>query len=272
MEYFTLDNGLEVIFSKQKSTKVCSIYLGIKTGSVNESDEIAGISHFLEHLLFKGKATATIIESCGGYLNAYTSLDETVYYTTLPVENFQTGLKEVKNLVYNAYFSKEEVELEKNIIIEELKSGKDNPLKLLYEKVFENTYQEIGYKRPVIGKIDSIKNLSFETILNYYKKNYSPNNSTLVIVGDLEKDSVKKIVENEFNGLRPDFERIFIPENIEPEKNSFKIISEKHNFNQKYVAISFKVPDFKSIDFISLDVFSNFFGSGQSSHLVRKLK
>ena len=168
MEYFTLSNGLEVLFEKQKNTKVCSIYLGIKTGSVNEPEEYAGISHFLEHLLFKGKATATKIEGCGGYLNAYTSLDETVYYLTIPSENFKTGLIEIKNLVFNPSFSEEEVELEKNIILEELKGGRDNPFKLLYEKIFQYTFQNLGYRRPVIGLKKSLENLNYHKILDYY--------------------------------------------------------------------------------------------------------
>ncbi len=271
MEYFTLNNGLEVLFEKQSGTKVCSIYLGIKTGSVNEPEKFAGISHFLEHLLFKGKATATIIESCGGYLNAYTSLDETVYYITIPIENFNKGLIEIKNLVFNPLFSKEEVELEKNIIIEELKGGKDNPFKLLYEKIFNSTFQNLGYKRPVIGLENSIKNLTYDDIVEYYKTNYSPSNSTLIIVGDLDFNDVKSKVENIFNNLKS-YNIKSHSNTDEPEKNNFKIIIERTNFSQHYLAISFKVPNFNSDDFVSLDVFANFFGSGQSSHLVKKLK
>ncbi len=271
MEYFTLSNGLEVIFEKQNKIKVCSIYFAIKTGSVNEPDDLSGISHFLEHLLFKGKATATIIESCGGYLNAYTSLDETVFYVTIPSENFEIGLKEIKNLIYNPSFSKEEVELEKNIIIEELKGGKDNPFKLLYEKIFENTFQNIGYKKPVIGLKKSIQSITYEKILEYYKKYYSPTNSTLIIVGDLNEDDVKIKVENTFSDIKcnNNIEGLDFQEN---EKNKFNIIIEKLDCSHFYLGISFKLPEFNSEDFVALDVFANFLGSGQSSYLVKKLK
>ncbi len=272
MEYFTLNNGLEVIFEKQQKTKVCSIYFAIKTGSVNEPEELAGVSHFLEHLLFKGKATATVIESCGGYLNAYTSLDETVFYITLPSENFEIGIKEIKNLVYNLSFSKEEVELEKNIIIEELKGGKDNPFKLLYEKIFEKTFQNIGYKRPVIGLKESIKSITHEKILEYYKNYYSPSNSTLIIVGDLIEDDVIRKVEEIFSDIKCEKNSIIELDFKENEKNNFNIFVEKLDCSHFYLGISFKLPKFNSDDFVSLDVFANFFGSGQSSYLVKKLK
>ncbi len=271
MHFLKFDNGFELIFKKQKGTGVCALFLGIKSGSFYETRDLAGISHFIEHLLFKRKNTAKVIESLGGYLNAYTSLDETVFYITLPSDNFKIGLKELFNLVFTLNITHEDIDIEKNIVIEELKGGKDNPFKILYEKIFENVFKGMGYEKPVIGYENSIKNFTYEKVFNYYLEHYNSTNAVLVVVGDLDQRQVIDETQKLFISIKP----------IKKLKNNYEFylnptkynyVPVKTSFNQYYLSICFKIPEFNSKDFLSLDIFSNYFGSGESSILTKILK
>ena len=271
MGYYRLPNGFELVYKKQKNSKVIAFYLGIKSGSGNEDNEIAGVSHFIEHLLFKNKSTTTTIESCGGYLNAYTSIDETVYYAILPSENYEKALYELKELVYNPKFSKEEIEFEKRIIIEELKGGKDNPYKILYEKLFSLTFKNHPYSKPVIGFKETIERLTYEKIIEYYKINYSPQNSFLVVTGDFDEFKLVNLVKEVFSDLKNGNLSKFEPEDdFSPLK--FFHSRESLKFDQNYLGICFKIPKFLTQVSINLDVFANFFGAGQNSIILKKLK
>ena len=274
MEYYKFQNGFEVIFKKRKGSKVVGLFLGIKVGSVNEPANLAGISHFIEHLLFKGKNTSSIIEGSGGYLNAYTSLDETVYYILVPSYNIKIALNELKELVFNPRFSREEVELEKSIILEELKGGKDLPVKFLYEKLFEHTFKTHPYRNPVIGYKETIENINYSILLNFYKSNYTPKKSSLIIVGDVDRNLVFEEVKKHFGSLKES--EVNGNYYIEPKedyyKNKFSFIPIFHEFEQNYLSICFKLPKFLTKEFIALDIFANFFGTGQDSILTKKLK
>ena len=128
-----LSNGLNVIFEKNNNANVVSVNIGVKVGSVNEEPDESGICHLIEHMVFKGTKSfatgeiATLVEAHGGELNAYTSLDQTVYYINIPSKHFGLALKLIKEMAFDAKFDATELEREKEVVVEEIKRGQDNP-------------------------------------------------------------------------------------------------------------------------------------------------
>ena len=154
---FKLDNGFTVILKEDNSAPVAAIQVWVKTGSANETEEEAGITHLIEHMIFKGtpsKKTGEIartIEVSGGHINAYTSFDRTVYYVEIASAQFVTGLDVLLDAVQHSLFDKKELEREKEVVLEEYRRSLDIPERQLGRAIMELSYKKHPYRRPIIG-------------------------------------------------------------------------------------------------------------------------
>ena len=191
-----LANGLNVYIIRDSRFPLVSTRLFVATGSANERPEEAGISHVLEHMVFKGTdhrpkgKVAEEVESLGGYLNAATSYDRTWYVTDIPSAHWRTGIDVVKDMAFQASLAASELEPEKDVIVSELQGGEDSPQHKLYEDMAGAALANTPYGRPIIGFEPTIRAVTSQSLTAYRNFWYQPQNMSLLVAGDIEPNEV----------------------------------------------------------------------------------
>lgn len=200
----TLPNGLRIVTERIDSVKSISVGIWVKTGSRNEKNELAGVTHFLEHMLFKGtkKRTAFEIaqsmESVGGYLNAFTSSEYTCYYARCVDEQLSRALDVLSDMVLNPSFPEEEIEKEKKVVIEEMKMYRDSPDDYLFEAFTTKMFQNHALGRPILGFEDTVSAFTRENLYDYMLDRYRPDNLLVAVAGNVNHKEVVELVSNYF--------------------------------------------------------------------------
>lgn len=272
-----LSNGLCVLYEQNRFAPVVSLNIGVNIGSAWETREEAGLCHLLEHMVFKGSESyrpgeiSAIVEGCGGELNAYTSFDHTVYYINLDSRHLDTGLRLIKEMACRASIDEQELEKEKEVVVEEIRRGKDNPNSQLSETLFAQCFQVHPYGRPIIGSERSVREHSPQHIRNFYSKWYVPNNMILAVCGDFEEASLLSLIDREFGGLKSGtIERPQLP--IEPEQKSPRLKVLCDDVQAHYIQMGYPIPHFTHPDTPALDLLSRLLGEGETSLLYQRLK
>lgn len=267
----TLANGFNTIIMEEHSSPLVSLQLWVGAGSTFEEDDEAGFAHFLEHLTFRSKDIAKRIEDLGGDINAYTTLDRTVYYLSLPKEHYEEGLKVLRDIFYSTEFSDESFNTEREVILEEMKRSYDTPQKEIYKTFFEKALKTHPARRPVIGYEETIKNAKKSKVFDFYKRFYIPEYSFLVVVGDIKKEEIEKKIENLFNKNKG---AIRLPkEGIkEEDKKDGTVFIRKKNIKSCYLMAGFPTPNIYSQDVPTIDVLSYIYGESATSILSEELK
>ena len=190
-----LDNGLTVLIQEMPDNPMVSIYALVKAGSTTEGKYLGtGISHFLEHMIFKGTEQrqvgeiASQIQALGGTINASTTFDYTIYTITVPTEVFSTALEIMADALMNSKLDPVELEKERQVILGEMRLHHDNPGERLSDLVFQNVYLRHPYRYPIIGFEPLFKQISRDDIWDYYRSLYAPNNIILSIAGGVTPD------------------------------------------------------------------------------------
>ena len=202
---YKLDNGQTVVIEQVKNNPIVTIDTWIKTGSINEDDSNSGISHFLEHLFFKGTETHPtgdfdkILESKGAITNAATSKDFTHYYITISSKYFDKALELHADMLLHPKVPIKEIEKERKVVLEEIAKDANSPVNICYENLNNLLYTTHPYKRKVIGSAKVVENVSREEILNYYKQHYAPSNMTTIIIGDVDPQHALAEIKKDFN-------------------------------------------------------------------------
>lgn len=272
-----LTNGLSVIYEKNDNANIVAIYLGVKVGAVDETNAESGLCHLIEHMVFKGTKSyqpgeiATLVESHGGELNAYTSFDQTVYYITLPSKHFSLGLKLIKEMVFDAEMDPLELEREKEVVIEEIRRGQDNPQRVLGENLFKTVFKKHNYGRPVIGTAKNVQGFSPEKVKSFYKTHYTPQNMILGVCGNIKEAELSKELERlfRFEVNRPLTKRNLPPE---PAQKSHRIHMEAMDIQATYFDIAFRGPELTHKDVPALDILSHLLGEAETSLLEQETK
>lgn len=275
---FTLDNGLTVILKPDARHAVVSTQFWVKTGSIHEGRFLgSGISHYLEHLMFKGTSANTgreiqqEVHQLGGYFNAYTSFDRTVYYIDGPSESTLRILDILSDMMRDPIFPVEEVEREKNVILREIDMRDDDPDSILFEKLFATAFREHPYKYPIIGYKDLFVKLGRKELQEYYRTRYVPNNMVLVMVGDFEPTQVEEAIRRDWEAVpRGTLADIVIPDEY-PVRTRRTI----HDFGDYQISRGvqvFSIPGFSHPDSPALSMLAEIIGSGESSLLWQDLR
>ncbi len=274
---YTLDNGLTVILEENHSSPVVAVNVWVKTGSACEVEGEYGLAHVHEHMLFKGTEKrkvgeiAKVIEASGGNINAFTSFDETVYYVVIASRFLDTALDVLADAMQNSTFDPAELDKELEVVLEEIRRGKDSPSRNLSEKMFETTFTEHPYGRPIIGTEESVKSFTREGITDFYRKWYSPNNMVLVVVGDFDSTEVMPKIEELYGGF-PSRELSVCDISDEPEQQAMRTYVIDKPLQEGYFSLAYHIPNAKHEDTPVLDVLSNILGGGDSSRLYRTIK
>lgn len=273
----TLPNGLSVIVKETPGTHVATVQLWVKAGSVYESPKEAGITHLIEHMIFKGTPTrppgqvAGEIEAVGGHINAYTSYEYTVYHATLTARHWPTALAVLTDAVLNSTFDPAELEREKPVVLEEIRMRRDRPNVRLYEELMAAAYTTHPYRLPISGSEESVTAISRDDILAYLATHYIPENFTVVVVGDVAAGEIMQQVSATLGKLprkgsaAPDMPR-------EPQQQAPRVFLKTDAINQTHLAIAFPIAAFASPDTPALDVLAHILGNGEVSRLYDSLR
>ena len=292
LSVYTFKNGHSVVFAYKKSPMI-NISSWVKTGSINENNENNGVSHFVEHLLFKGttKYSAGVfdktMERLGGIINAATWKDYTFYYINIPQKHYKTALEMHADMMVDALFPSEEIgpefdpngaspkeKRERYVVIEEIRMGEDNNWRKVYKNLNNSMYENHPYKREVIGTKEIIANISQKEIDRYYKTFYTPQNITTIVVGEFDEDEMLNLVQKNF--IFKDNSNIekCKTDNFEMEK-SIKNPTTTIDYaevNTGYLMMGALCDSAKNLkETIALDLISTILGDGKSSRLYSEL-
>lgn len=274
---YQLPNGMNVILAQSKKSPVISAQVWVENGSADEIKGEEGLSHFIEHLLFKGTEKygvgeiASKVEGAGGQINAYTSFDQTVYYMTLSKEYLEDSLDMLSQMIGHPKFDKEEIDNEREVVIEEIKRGMDNPGRVASRSMFESVFKSHPYKRPVIGYDRIIKKVSVKKIKEFYAKRYSTKNMFLLLAGDFEKPEAKKLIKEYFGSIEATkLEKRKREKEPKQEKPRFKV--QNTDFSNTYCYISWPAIKASSKDVAAVDLLGMVLGYGESSILSSELR
>ncbi len=277
MEHQKLTNGLNVFVDENHSAPCVAIQIWVGVGSADETKAEAGLAHVHEHMLFKGTKKrpvgqiASEIESLGGEINAYTSFDETVYHVVAASRFFEKAIDVLTDAVLHPAFDAEELAREKEVILEEIKRGEDQPSRRLSQGLFTNAFQVHPYRLPVIGTAASVRSFRREHVLNFYRKFYVPNNMAVVIAGDVDPRKAFAAIKKAYQGVRakPVKRPVRRTEKIQTAMRGFV---ERGDMNDIYYAMAYHIPHVQHEDCVSLDLLANILGGGESSRLITEVK
>lgn len=274
---FTMENGLKVILHENKSAPVVALQIWVKIGSADEKDEEAGMCHFIEHMLFKGtekkrvREAAKEIESLGGSINAYTSHDQTVYHITIASRFVETGLDILSDAIQHSTFDPVELEREREVILEEIRRGEDDPSRRLFKQTMATLYHQHPYRRPILGYEKTIRSIQRDEMISFFKKWYAPNHMVFIAVGDFDSLELEKKVREAFKDFRPSSERL--PQRIEePPSEEVRQAISHGNFKETYLQVAFRISSVRHEDTPALDALAQILGGGESSRLVQRIK
>jgi zinc protease len=272
-----LANGLTVLVKETPGTKVATVQIWVKAGSIYEEKHEAGITHLIEHMIFKGTATrapgevAGAIEAMGGQINAYTSFEYTVYHATLSSRHWAEAMEVLTDAVLHSTFDAEELEREKKVVLEEILMRKDRANIVLFQELMAQAYTAHPYRLPVSGTAESVSGISRDDILRYLLNHYHPDNFTVVVVGDVRVQQVVDTVNSLMGGLpRSDAQPPTIPR--EPAQKATRLFALSEDINQTQMALAFPGPAFKSEDTPVLDVMTSILAGGETSRLYTRLR
>ena len=273
-----LPNGLTIIVQEDQSAPVASVQAWCATGSIYEDQHLgAGLSHILEHMLFKGTKTrsnnqiAQKIQDVGGYINAYTSFDRTVFWIDVPKDGVSTALEILSDAMMNSTLPPEEYQKEQEVIRREFAMGMDDPDRMAGLLLFATAYQQHPYRFPVIGELEIYNQLTQEQVMQYYKTRYVPNNLTFVVVGDVNAEKVRQQLAELFKpypekSLKP----LFIPE--EPPQLGRREVNQEFATELTHLSLAWHIPEVTNPDVPALDLLSTILGEGRSSRLYGRVR
>ena len=274
-----LKNGLTVYIIRDSRFPLVCTRLYVGTGSANETAEQAGISHVLEHMVFKGTEkrpkgqVARDVESLGGYLNAATSFDKTWYITDMPAKHWKTGMDVVKDMAFHPSLDPAELEAEKDVIVSELKGGDDTPTRRLFEDLQVAGLAHTVYGRPIIGFEKTIRAVTADDLRAYIRTWYQPQNMMLLVAGDIDPKAVLAHAEELFGDLKND---AILPEpapvRLEGAAGGPRVEVTRGPWNKVYLGIALPAPALGDQRSIDLDVLAYALGGDGTSQFYRKYR
>lgn len=274
---YQLKNGLTVLLVESHKSPVVSVQMWVKTGSADEPHSLRGISHFIEHLVFKGSKKfgvgeiAATVEGSGGELNAYTSFDQTVFYVTISRQFLDTGLEVIGEMMARPTFLESEVNKEREVVIEEIKRSMDSSHRQASRLLFESLYKRHPYGEPVIGYEEIIRNVSRDEIVKFFETRYRADNMTLLIVGDFDTNEIKSKIAAQFADLKGGRTKsIKRPKTELPKKT--KVNVRGTTFKENFLFLSWPAPAADHKDIAALELLAMILGQGDSSRLNRALR
>ena len=274
---FTTSTGLKVIGVESHKSPVVSVQIWTRNGSADERKGDEGLSHFIEHLVFKGTKSfkageiAARVEACGGEINAYTSFDQTVYYITISKHFYKEALQIIADMVSTPTFDPGEVDREREVVIEEIKRSHDSLGRRASRNLFEQFYAGHPYSVPVIGYEKNIHDVPVERLRSFFAERYVADNMFLVVTGDFDAATLQSDVKQMTSDVSKNVTQK--PARTAPTKiSSKKIFVEESKFEEAVFYIAWPGIQIQHTDLAALECMVLILGQGASSRLYRKLR
>lgn len=272
---FILNNGIKVIAKEIPGVRSVSIGVWVNTGSSFENENNNGISHFIEHMLFKGtfkrtaKDIASSMDSIGGQLNAFTSKECTCYYSKVVDSHINIAIDILSDMLFNSKFDDKDIEKEKSVVYEEINMYEDSPEDLAYDSLSKLVFNKHSLGLPILGTYDSVKSLNKNNLKKYMEKNYSSDNIIIAVAGSFEENYLIKELEKKFGqaslnkGIKNEIEK--------PIFNSNYIYKNK-DIEQIHLCLGFEGLPNDDDTLYPLFILNNIFGGSMSSRLFQSVR
>lgn len=271
-----LDNGVTLHVAPGHASPVVAVQAWVGVGSADEPAGLAGVAHVVEHMLFKGSSDYGLgeltrtIERGGGEINAWTAFDHTVYHAVLGAEHVDGAVAAMGDALLAPRVEPEELARERQVIIEEIRQGADDPARSVAQSLFATAFVSHPYRRPVIGTVDSVQRLGERELVEFFRSYYVADNLTLVIAGDVDPDDVRRSVERRFRAMpagRPQRRAT-----REPMQTAPRATATLRDISEAYLSVGFHVPAARHPDLASLDVAALLLGQTASARLPARLR
>ena len=268
-----LDNGLQIIGELSPNVHSVAIGFFVNTGSRDETDAVSGVSHFLEHMAFKGTkrrsslAIAEAIEDVGGYINAYTSREMTAYYARVLEEDVLLALDVISDIVLNPVFDPAEIEIERGVILQEIGQALDTPDDIVFDWLQEAAFPDQALGRMILGEAERVESFSREDLFGFVQERYGPGQMILSAAGAVDHDEIVRAAEVIFGGLKP--VSFAMPEParfVTGEKRQDKALEQVH------MALALEGPSYRDAEIYTAQVFATALGGGMSSRLFQEIR
>lgn len=275
-EHF-LKNGMKAILIQDKQSPFAAFQIWYKVGSKDEPLGKTGISHLLEHMMFKGterygsKEFSNIIQRNGGTDNAFTTKDYTMYFQNISAKKIEIPIALESDRMLNLKLDKKEVIAERDVVKEERRLRyEDDPQHKLYEDTVAHALKVHNYRNPIIGWMNDIASIEREDLVRHYKTYYSPQNAFIIVSGDIDKDKILTMLNSSFGSIEKSAEIKRI-KSVEPEQLGERRIFIKKEAELPYILVAYHAPNFPHKDSYALEVLSAILSSGKSSRLYKNL-
>jgi zinc protease len=278
VERTVLANGLTLLVKADRSAALASVQVWVRTGSIHEGVHLgAGLSHYLEHMLFKGterragREISATVQAHGGYINAYTTFDRTVYYIDVPSEHLEVAADVLADAVLHSTLPEDEVVREKDVILREIAMTRDDPENRLWEALFATAFREHPYRQPIIGHKDVFSAADRAALLGYYRERYVPNNMVVVIAGDVDPAGALAVVERHFGAApRVRLAPVLVPS--EPLQLGPRRVQRFEKVEITRAALAWPIPGLTDPQAPVLDLLGMVLGAGESSVLWQEVR
>ena len=274
---YKLDNGLKVLVIEDHKAPLATFQIWYRVGSRDEPAGKSGISHLLEHMMFKGtpkygsKAFSKMVKKNGGVDNAFTTKDYTMYYQTLASDRIDISIELEADRMQNLILDPKEVIAERNVVMEERRMRyEDDPQNSLYEEVLAAAFKSHSYHWPVIGWMSDISSIERDGLLSHYKAYYSPDNAVIVVSGDVQADEIIKKIKASFGSI-PHASGRTVVTSKEGEQKGERRISLKREAELPYIIAVYHTPSFPHPDSYALEVLGMILSGGKSSRLYKSI-
>jgi zinc protease len=273
-----LDNGAVCLIKEDHSAPVVAVQIWVGTGSIHEEECLgAGLSHYLEHMVFKGTPTRAAgeitqaIDNEGGAINAYTGHDRTVYHAVMPSRAWRTAVDVLVDAVLNASFPEEEWERERDVVLREVAMGKDDPRRVLSKLLFQTAYRVHPYRFPVIGLEDILTAMTRAELISFHRRHYLTDNLIVAVVGDVSAGEAEAYLREHLGAVsRRARAPVTVPE--EPPQLAARYVRKTGAYRVSRLQCAFHTVPLSHPDTAALDVLAQVLGQGRSSRLVRDLR
>ncbi|MDG2373857.1 MAG: pitrilysin family protein [Paracoccaceae bacterium] len=269
----TFSNGFRVVTENMPGLESATVGIWVNAGGRHETTEQNGIAHFLEHMAFKGTRKRTAleiaeqIEDVGGYINAYTSKEVTAYYARVLKNDVNLALEVIGDIVLNPLFDKNEIEVERGVILQEIGMSLDTPDDVIFDWLQDSAYPDQPFGRTILGPSEKISQFTKGDLSKFIKQHYSPDRLILSAVGAVDHDQIVRLAENIFGHLSRVDPTPTIPAKFST--GSKKVVKK---LEQAHYALAFEGCGYRHDDFFAAQIFSSAFGGGMSSRLFQEVR
>ena len=273
IETATLPTGMQIVTDRMDSVETVSLGVWVNAGARNETAEINGVSHLLEHMAFKGTTRrsaldiAIEIENVGGHLNAYTSRESTVYYATVLKENADLALDILSDILMDSIFAEDELARERTVVLQEIGQANDTPDDIIFDTFQKTAYPDQPLGRAILGTSDIVGRMRRKTLKGYMDSHYGADRMILSAAGNFDHDSLSGLAEKSFAGISPSKAAAPLPGHYTGGDNR-----EVRDLEQAHLVMGFEGVGYNDADYYPLAVLSTALGGGMSSRLFQEVR